>query len=148
MAEGIQRRSWRADLQSVRLAQLHGMAQDDLHELRNEMLRPQRLPRLELHFRRHGHEFGADTVDVYEQQFLAHIQKSDLQIFTFLRRADNTRMCYFIDEVSSSIAVYNQTRKRYSAFFHLSNVRAFLDHMKSYWVEVTFTRGEWRIQAW
>lgn len=70
------------------------------------------LPRLELHFRRHGHELGADTVDVYEQQFLAHIQKSDLQIFTFLKRADNTRMWYLIDEVSSSIAVYNETRKR------------------------------------
>lgn len=140
--------SWQSELRAQRLAQLQTMTQQDVQALVDEMTSTTHLPRLSMHFKRHGHEFGAATEGAYQQLFREHARLSSLRRFTFLMRADNARMWYLIDEASGSIAAYNESRKRYWSFFRATDVPRLLGRMRGAWVEVVLTEAGWRHQLW
>jgi len=77
---------WQTELQERRLAQLQAISEDELQALIAEMLTAPRLPRLGLHFRKHGEEFGVETIEEYENIFLQHIKKPDLRFFHVFER--------------------------------------------------------------
>ena len=57
---------WQTELQDQRLGQLQAISEDELQALIAEMNTAQRLPRLGLHFRKHGQEFVVETAEEYE----------------------------------------------------------------------------------
>ncbi|MBI4498496.1 MAG: hypothetical protein HY689_11420 [Chloroflexi bacterium] len=139
---------WQAQLQAQRLAQLQAMTQAELQALVLEMTTAERLPRLSLHFRRHGHEFRAQTPQEYETLFLAHIRRPYLYRFTFLDRETTDTLWYLIEMGSGDIAIYNETRRRAWSFLRSPHIQSLLGGTHGYWVELVRTPTDWEVRPW
>ena len=106
------------------------------------------LPRLQMHFRQHGHEFGATSAEEYERRFQEHVMRNDLQRFTFIRPETGDIRWHLVEPATGTVAVYNETRMRYWSFLRNRNVSKFLRGFRSYWVEVFQYDDDWRFRPW
>lgn len=137
-----------AALQARRLAQLMAMTADERAALVVRMRQAVRLPRPTLHFRRHGADVGATTLEEYEQLFVQHIQRVDLRWFTFIRRREGDAVWYLIEGDSGAIAMYNEAQNRYWSFFCTSNLQRLLGEAEGWWVELVRTAEDWEPRPW
>lgn len=136
------------NLQKRRLAQLEAMESWEIEALIELMRTTTHLPRLQMHFRQHRHEFGAETIEDYERLFREHVRRNDLQHFTFIRPETDDVRWYSVDPATGSVAIYNETRVRYWSFFRNRNVLKFLNGFRGYWVEVFRHEDDWQFRSW
>lgn len=138
----------RQKLQAQRLMQLKELPPGALESLVEHMRVHARLPRLQMHFHRHGHEFGAASAEEYERRFRKHVTRDDLQRFTFIRSETGDVRWYLVESATGTIAVYNATHTRYWSFFRNRNVPKLLNGFRDYWVEVDQYDDDWQIRPW
>lgn len=137
-----------AQLQAMRLNQIAALPPGGLEQQIARMAIPQALPKLDYHFQRHGHEFGATLPQDYVQMFDEHIRRSDLMYFTGLRQSDQAMMWYLIAPDTGATAQYNETRGVYWSFFQPKDPIVYLDRGLLWWVEITQAGGQWIAQPW
>lgn len=106
------------------------------------------LPRLRMHYRQHGHEFGATSAAEYERQFLEHVARNDLHRFTFIRPETGDVRWHLLEPATGAVAVYNETRMRYWSFFQNEYIAMYLSGVRGYWIEVFQDEHDWRFRPW
>ena len=135
-------------LQAQRLVQLQAMTQEELGSLIDATTHALRLPRLNLHFQKHGSEFQTETPRDYEQLFLLHLQQPGVRHFTFLTPIGQRKIWYLLHEATGDIALYNETRGRHWSFFRHLQIARLLDAGRAWWVEVYRAGSDWVAKPW
>jgi len=135
-------------LQDTRLAELLELPDQAIDDLIAEMQTNIRLPKMDYHFEDHGTGLGVATVEEYREEFLAHVVRQDLRLFTGIRAKDGARMWYLIGMDTAYVAQYNQSKSRYWSFFKCANLEKFLKSGRDWWIEVVQTGEGWRFEKW
>ena len=130
--EGEQEDTHRGGFQTQRLIQLQTMPPGMLGTLIEQMHFNTRLPRLQMHFRQHGHEFGARSAEEYDRLFQERLTHDGLQRFTFIRPETGDIRWHLVEPATGNVAVYNETRNRYWSFFRNRNIPKFLSGFRGH----------------
>lgn len=136
------------DLQTLRLVQLHALTQEELGGLIDATTHAPRLPRLNLHFQKHGAEFQVETPSDYEQLFLVHLQQPGVRHFTFLTPIGQRKLWYLLNGSTGDIALFNEARGRHWSFFRHLQITRLLDAGRGWWVEVYQAGSDWVAKPW
>lgn len=120
----------------------------ELEALIQRMRTDSHLPRLQMHFREHGHEFGATSIEAYNRLFQEHLAHDHLQRLTFIRPETGDIRWHLVEPATGTVAVYNETQGRYWSFFRNEYVLRFSNGFRGYWVEVFHHSDDWQFRPW
>lgn len=141
------------ELQDTRLADVWAMTPADWQALRREMRQAQRLPKLNEHFRKHGADFvdlGVMIPDQYQQLFLTHVQRSDLEVFTYITTQKGRPYRYWVLAGMDNrvTALYNESRRRYWTLMRPDDFAGYLQSGCGWWLKVENLSSKPKVRRW
>jgi SPP1 gp7 family putative phage head morphogenesis protein len=142
----------RAIQQGERLAEVQAMGRERLLTLRTSLQSATYLPKAAQHFGRHQHEFadlGIDDEKAYQALFLQHINRNDLQVFTYISsKPPHYRMWSMVGMDNGVVVLYNEDKQKHWSMFRSTSLAQYHDSGRAWWVEVVFSERGARIEPW
>ena len=137
----------------MRLAEVRAMTLEKWRVLRQEMHKARKLPKLDEHFRKHGGnfvDFGIATPEQYEALFLQHVQRQDLELFTYVttQKGKPYRYWALVGMDNGAVALYNETKQQYWSFLRHSSMEDYLRSGQGWWLKVSPEVSKLKVRRW
>lgn len=137
----------------MRLAEVQAMTLEGWQELRQRMRRASSLPKPRHHFVAHRAEFeelGITTQQQMERFFSAHLQRSDLALFTYISTQKGTQYRHWalVGMDNGVVALYNEARKRFWSFYRPRNFALYMTLNRRWWIQVDALADRPEVLPW
>lgn len=141
------------ELQNTRLAEVQAMTLAEWQEISANFRRANKLPKLKMHYDRHGKEFvdlGVGDLQQLEALFLQHIRRADLEIFTYVSTEPGQQYRHWalIGMDNGVVALYNEKLKKHWTFMRPPGFQGYLRGGHDWWLKVDDIDGRPEVRRW
>lgn len=141
-------------LQDTRIEEVRAMSAEELRQLRAEIARAGKLPRLNEHFTKHGDDFadlGIRTPEQLGDLYAAHVQRTDnVRTFSYVSTQKGTQYRHWaiVGMDNGVVALYNETKQTPWSIMRPDDLDGYMNGGHGWWLEVNNWQSRPKVTRW